>query len=95
MEPKIPLGARMGGGTWSSRGYSAKGAATQQSICDTRAGPAVAALPLLHPSPGSRISSGMGMLVFITRVCQSCISLNRCPWAGSSPAASSMALKEL
>lgn len=53
MEPKNPLGARMGGGTWSSWGYSAKGAAAQQSICDTRAGPAVAALPLLHPSPGS------------------------------------------
>lgn len=72
-------------------GYS-KGARAQQSICDTRAGPA---LPLLHPSPGSRISCGMGMLVFITRVCQGCLSFNRCPWAGSCPSCVQLGWQEL
>lgn len=89
MEPKIPLwmGGRI---SWDC---SAQGAAAQQSICDTRAGPAVAALPLLHPSPGSRISCGMRMLVFITRVCQCCFPFRDVPGQVLVPAVSSLAFR--
>lgn len=75
------------------RGAPAEGAAAQQSICDTRAGPVVAVLPLLHPSPGSRISCGMGMLVFISKVWQSCFPLIGVPGQVPLPAASSMAFR--